>query len=147
MCKERNTTHGKSGTTLYSIWKAMRKRCSNPNAPDFHNYGGRGIRVCEEWNDFEVFEKWALQNGFSEGLTIERLDVNGNYEPINCEWITRAAQARNTRYNDNITFNGETHCLSEWAEILGINRTTLWSRLYNHGWNIERALTTEVKKE
>ncbi len=91
-------THGMTKTRIYGIWKGMRKRCNYKKAKDFHNYGGRGIKVCSEWeNSFIAFKDWAFQNGYADNLTIDRINVNGNYEPSNCRWITMAEQQKNKR--------------------------------------------------
>lgn len=94
---DRQYKHGGKGTRLYNIWKNMRQRCTNPKNPDFKWYGARGIKVCEEWNDFAVFREWALANGYREDLTIDRVNVDGDYRPENCRWTTWAEQARNRR--------------------------------------------------
>ena len=138
----RNKTHNGSKTRLYSIWSSMIQRCTNPNNKDFKEYGGRGVSVCEEWRNFEAF-----LNDMGEcpiGMSIDRIDVNGNYEPCNCRWATDEQQSRNRRSVRNIEFNGETKLLSDWAKQYGISRTTLADRL-NRGWNIETALTTQTK--
>jgi hypothetical protein len=120
--------HGYSQTKLYKKWKYMKKRCNNPNDKRYKHYGGKGIKVCEEWaNDFMVFREWAYQNGYEEGLTIERKDNNLGYSPDNCRWITMAEQAKNTSQNIFITRNGETKILSDWCRELGLNvRTIMW---------------------
>jgi hypothetical protein len=123
-------THGQTKTRLYRIWCAMIKRCENENAEGYENYGGRGISVCGSWrNDFAVFRDWALSHGYSEKLTIERNDVNGNYCPENCRWATRDEQMNNTRRTRHFEHNGETHTLREWSEITGIPFTRLKGRL------------------
>ena len=144
--REALTTHGHWGSRLYSIWHGMIQRCTNPNNANYIRYGGRGIHVCAEWkNSFESFFEWATDNGYDDNLSIERIDNDGNYCPQNCRWATMEEQANNRRTSYTITFNGETHTLSEWAKITGINRSTLMSRLAS-GWEIERVLSPEIQK-
>lgn len=140
LSSKNHKTHGSTNSNLYGVWCAMKTRCTNPNTEAFKNYGGRGVTVCDEWFlDFQNFKDWAYKNGYDENLTIDRIDVNGNYEPSNCRWVTGVAQANNRRSNHAITFNGETHNVTEWATILNINPKTLFNRLYT-GWSIEKAL-------
>jgi len=139
--QERNATHGGSGTRLYVIWRSMRTRCDVESHPTYKNYGGRGIAVCREWNkSFEAFRDWALANGYKQGLTIDRIDNDGNYEPDNCRWATMKQQNRNARSNIHVTINGITKLLCEWAEVAGIKYITLWRRV-NRGWCPERLLS------
>ena len=138
---EKNSTHRLTGTKLYGVWNGMKQRCNNPNAEKYYIYGARGIRVCDEWaNDFQAFYEWAVSAGYHEGLSIDRIDVNGNYEPNNCRWTGLKAQANNTRKNHKVTFNNVTHTLAEWSEITGIDQPTIRFRL-KKGWSVERALT------
>lgn len=112
-------THGMSESRLYNIYAAMKQRCYNQGIKSFKDYGGRGIEVCEEWrNSFEAFYEWAMANGYADNLTLDRIDVNGNYEPTNCRWATRKEQNNNKRNNCKITYKDETHTLAEWIEIL-----------------------------
>lgn len=129
---------------LYNIWRGMKTRCYDINCDRYSNYGGRGITICNEWKtNFDNFYDWATANGYKDDLTIERIDVNGNYEPLNCTWTNAKIQANNRTNNHLIVFGNQTHTLSEWAEIVKINRSTLWYRL-KRGWTVERALTTPI---
>lgn len=134
--------HGEYNTRLYKIWNSMKERCNNSTNPVNKNYGGRGIKVCEEWQNYIPFRDWALSNGYREDLSIDRIDVNGNYEPNNCRWADNFVQANNTRKNVNITWNSETHSLSVWGRIKpnGLDYETLRSRL-RQGWDVEKAFT------
>ena len=119
---------------LYTIWKSMRERCTAPNQNRYKNYGGKGIKVCSDWDDYSVFKDWALNNGYSDDLSIDRIDVNGDYCPENCRWATTKEQANNTTANHRITIDGITHTMSEWSEISGIKISTIFARL-KYGWN------------
>lgn len=129
----RSTTHGKHNSKIYGVWAGMKDRCNNPNNKHYNNYGRRGIAVCNEWlNSFQAFLDWAMANGYSEGLTIERKDTNGNYCPENCKWASRVEQNRNKRNTIQAEISGNTKPLSEWAKESGIPYTTLYSR-YKQG--------------
>lgn len=131
-------THGMANTKLYAIWRDMRYRCYNPKKNRYPNYGGRGIRICDEWkNNFEPFMEWALENGYKEGLSIERIDVNGDYEPSNCKWIAFEKQARNKTSNVMIDYYGKDICIVELSEITGLNDKMLYAR-YSRGDRGER---------
>ena len=140
--KEQNKTHGKSKTRLYNIYHQMKTRCYNPAHPFFYRYGGRGISICNEWQEFEVFYAWAINNGYEDGLTIDRINNDGVYSPDNCRWVKMVDQTRNRGTNHHVTVGGETHCLSEWAEINDISYNTIMSRL-RYGWDEERAVTVQ----
>lgn len=140
---------------LYKIYASIIQRCSNPKDKGYKNYGGRGIKICEEWeNDYMAFCNWCIENGYSEQktekgrnkLTIDRINNDGNYEPSNCRWIVQKQNERNKRTNKFITYNGETHCLIEWAEILNLPSTTLYNRLFE-GWSVERAFNTPINEK
>lgn len=146
----RHITHGKKGTRLYDVWKNMKKRCFNANSPNYKDYGGRGITVCEEWkDDFKSFYDWAMDNGYDESalrgkFTIDRIDVNGNYEPSNCRWATAEEQNNNKRINRMLTYAGKTQTLEQWARETGINRQTIRNRIDKFHWSVEKALTTKT---
>ena len=144
---EHHTKHGGSKTRLYREWLKVKTRCFNPKYSRYSDYGGRGICVCKEWSDsFEAFRDWAIANGYHDSLTIDRVNVNGNYEPSNCRWITNQEQQNNRRDNHYITYNGETHTITEWARIYGLSENGLVHR-FIHGWDIERAFTTPMQKK
>lgn len=148
-CSKRNNggkvTHGMTGTRIHNIWRGIKERCFTPSDSIYKYYGGRGIIMCDEWkNDFLSFYQWAMANGYDDNLTIERINVNGNYEPLNCCWTTEKAQANNKRNNHYIEFNNEVHTLAEWSEITNIPYNTLENRINRIGWSIEKSLTTPV---
>lgn len=138
-------THGMYGTRIYRIWNNMRERCTNKNVFAFKDYGGRGIEVYQEWANFEIFYKWAKSAGYSDSLTLERKDVNGNYCPENCCWIPAKLQSRNTRKTFWITYQGETKCAAEWSEITGIPRSTLYNRKHKLKWSDDKIIGTSKK--
>lgn len=147
-CKQGNIRHGKRQTRLYNIWGGMKQRCYNSNAKHYKNYGGRGIKVCDEWkNSFKNFYNWAINNGYEDGLTIDRTDTNKDYEPSNCRWVTVEIQNNNRRTNTYITYMGETLTLAEWATRLGYKYVTLHYRIFKLHWSIEDAFTKPVKKK
>ena len=143
---ERNES-GLRGHRLYPIWSGMKDRCLNKNNKRYSSYGGRGIEVCKEWQQsFRAFLRWAMANGYEEGLSIDRIDNDGNYCPENCRWATAKEQANNKRWNHLITYNGKTQTMKEWAEELGIKLSTLSQRINSYRWSDEKALTTPVRK-
>lgn len=136
-----HTKHGLSKHHLYKVYKAMKQRTTKGYDKRYKNYGGRGIVVCDEWmNDFNKFYEWAISSGYKDGLTIDRINTSGNYEPSNCRWVTYKAQENNRTNNHYITYNGETHTMKQWSELLCIPYTTLAQRLNKYHWTVERAL-------
>lgn len=123
---EARKTHGDADSRLYNIWCAMKRRCNNSSVPEYKSYGGRGIKVCSLWeSDYSSFMRWALDNGYDatapRGVcTLDRIDVNGNYEPSNCRWVSNTVQVNNTRVSKRYEFNGESHNIVEWSGITGI---------------------------
>lgn len=138
--------HGLRHDPLYSVWANMKNRCYNKNDPHYERWGGRGITVCKEWrNNFKLFYDWAVANGYRKGLTLDRIDNNGNYEPSNCRWSTIKEQNRNKRNVKFIEYNGKSQLLEEWANELCIKPKTLWMRLYYYNLSIEEAFTRKVR--
>mgnify|MGYP001097323176 CR=1 FL=1 len=138
-------THSMSYTRPYRIWGAMISRCSRKTDINYHNYGGRGITVCDKWKTFQGF--WDdMKEGYSDNLSIDRLNNNKGYYKENCRWATREEQDNNTCRSRKITFMGETQTLTQWAYELNMNPKTLDFRFRN-GWSVERALTTPVDKK
>ena len=138
-----NYKHGMSHTRIHGIWATMKQRCTNPQNPKYKNYGGRGIKICDEWlNDSSNFIAWAMANGYSDDLSIDRIDVNGDYCPKNCRWATNTEQAFNRTDNRLITYMGETKPLGKWVKQLGLNYKKVESRINSYNWSAERAFTT-----
>ena len=161
---------GLSNTPLYKVWAAMKDRCYNPNNQNYHSYGGRGIRICDDWliynsktktNDgFLNFYNWAMNNGYSKGLSIDRIDVDGNYDPNNCQWTTMNKQGKNRRNSKYITYTqyfemvdakpiSYTLPLLIWSKITGLSKSTITKRLVEdrEKWTVEQALTTRVRSD
>lgn len=140
--------HGESRTRLYRIYKGMKARCYHPaDENQRKNYYDRGIKICDEWlNDFLTFRNWAYENGYTDELTIERIDNNKGYSPDNCKWIPRVQQAANRRTNMEIQINGVTHTMSEWCKINNVNRSAACKRIEAYGWNPVEAVTIPIRK-
>lgn len=134
---------------LYGIYAGIKSRCYNPHRHNYSRYGGRGIKVCDEWlgvNGYANFRAWAYSCGYDDTApkgecTLDRIDNDGDYCPENCKWSTNKEQANNRRSSRKLTYNGETHTLAQWGEITGIKADTIQSRIDYHGWNTEEALT------
>lgn len=136
--------HGESTSILYKKWASIKTRCNNPNSSNYKDYGGRGIKICEEWKDFWPFREWAYENGYNDKLSIERKDVNGDYSPENCEWIELNEQANNKRNSVFIEYNGIKQTASQWGKELGVDRNTITYRV-RAGWNPEECLFGKEK--
>lgn len=146
-CSRGNYTHRGSRTRLYTIWCGMRFRCNNPKATQYKDYGGRGIRVCVEWDDFLVFKTWAERSGYSDELSLDRIDNNKGYEPDNCRWATRKQQNTNRRSTMALEWDGVTKSLADWVQdprcVVGY--ATAYQRL-RLGWKISDALSKPARK-
>ena len=131
---------------IQNIFLHMKDRCYNPNFRDYKNYGGRGITICEEWQTphswkgGKAFRKWALENGYADNLTLDRIDVNKGYSPENCRWVSMKEQQNNKRNNRLITYNGKTQTIAQWSTELGIPFSTIKNRL-NRQMPIEKVLS------
>lgn len=144
--KARNTKHGKRHTRLYRIWLCMKNRCSNDKDKYWKSYGGKGVNVCESWkNNFMNFYEWSINNGYSDDLTLDRINVNGMYCPDNCRWSTSKEQQNNKSNNHYITYNGETKTMMQWSEELNIKYSTLRARINTYKWSVEKALSKPVR--
>ena len=133
--------------SLYYTWLDIKKRCYNERIKQWNDYGGRGISVCEEWrNDFKKFYDWAISNGWEKGLSLDRIDNNGNYAPTNCRWVTMNIQQNNKRNNFYITCYGETKTLSEWCKHLNLNYSATKNRITYLNWSIKKSFETPPMK-
>lgn len=128
-CGCKKIKHGCEGTKIYRLWSYMKERCYSDKHKSYNHYGGRGIKVCDEWLDSKNFIDWAIQNGYKEGLTLDRIDVNKDYSPENCRFITNKEQQRNKRNSRYLEIEGQVKTVSEWAEICGLDRHTILFRL------------------
>ena len=137
-------THGKSDTDLYNRYQSIKNRCYNKNATGFERYGGRGIIMCDQWLDnFEIFEKWALNNGYSKDLSIDRINSNGNYDPSNCRWTNAKVQSSNRDYTKK---NNKGELYWHIAQMNGITRSAYATRICD-GWSFEEASTHPFRKK
>jgi hypothetical protein len=144
--KGKNLKHGDCGTSLHHRWNGIISRCYNKNNVSYYRYGGRGVDMCDEWrNDYLKFKEWALKNNYKENLQIDRIDNNGNYEPNNCRWVTGIVNANNKSNNLFITYDGQRKTLSNWAKILGINKSTLQTRITRKKWSVKRAFEQPIE--
>lgn len=134
------TSHKKSQSNLYRRWDKIKQRCYNKNSKNYKNYGARGVKMCDEWlHNFMAFYNWAISNGYRNTLTIDRIDVNGNYEPNNCRWVDYTTQNNNRRNTVYLTCNGKTQSVMEWCRELNLNPSTVYYRV-KRGYNSYRCL-------
>lgn len=140
-------THGKSRTRIYGVWTNMKTRCCNPNSKAYPRYGGRGIKVCDEWTNPSEFIKWANESGYNDGLTLDRIDNDGDYCPSNCRWVSMKVQGNNTSRNRLFTMNGETQTLAEWCEKTGMPYKTVYKRVFILGWDFEKAMNAPIDEK
>ncbi|WP_455797214.1 hypothetical protein [Clostridium butyricum] len=139
-------SHGMTNTRLYKIYSKIKERCYYEKYPEYYLYGGRGIRMCDEWKeDFMNFYNWSMSHGYKDNLSIDRKDFNGNYEPSNCRWADDITQANNKRNNIKLTYNGETHTLPEWSRKLNLPYSTL-ADIRKKGKSVEEILNPIKKR-
>lgn len=144
----KHDTHHLSNTRLYRIWNEMKNRCYLKNHHAYSYYGARGITVCDEWKDnFEAFYTWAISNGYSKNLTIDRIDNNGSYSPTNCRWATRKEQVNNRRSCVLITYNGETKNLMQWCELLNLPYKLIHQRMRLKNISFQEAISIPIKSK
>lgn len=141
--------HGDSGSRLYRVWISMKQRCQNSKNKAYQFYGGKGIKVCEEWNNYSCFKQWAIKNGYDDmaknkECTLDRIDVNGDYEPLNCRWVSMAEQNRNKSYHRYVVYQGKKLTVTQLAKKVGMNKETLVYRL-NAGWTVDDAINKPIK--
>lgn len=140
-------------TRLNDTFCTMRQRCYNPNNPKYKDYGARGITICSEWytpgshKGWRAFKKWALENGYSDDLTIDRIDNEKGYSPKNCRWTTPKIQSNNKRDNHIITYKGKTQTLALWCEELGLKYGTIATRIDYYHWSVERAFEQKIRRK
>lgn len=141
--EKHNTSH-MSHTRLGNIYYDMKNRCTNPKDRAYSRYGGRGITICDEWLKSDNFFKWALDNGYKDGLTLDRIDNNKGYSPENCRWATAKEQANNRRSCVMITYNGKTQNLMQWCEELELDYKLIHNRIHKLKWSFEKAVSEPV---
>lgn len=142
---QRSLKHGDFGTKLYGVWAGMKRRCQNPNTKYYADYGGRGIEVCKPWQEYINFKEWAIEAGYREGLSIDRVDVDGDYCPENCRWIPLKEQNSNKRISIKLEYKGRQYSIKEIARMTGLKTRTIQER-YKRGWSVEKIIQTKVDK-
>ena len=142
---KRMKTHGKSNSPLYKVWNAMRDRCKNPNNKSYKTYGAEGKKVCDEWQKFKPFYDWAMSHGYKQGLQIDRIDTNGNYEPSNCRFVQQIENENNRRDTKRVVYNNKEYTLRQLADEFKIKRRILYDRIYEQRFTVEEAIKLPVK--
>lgn len=143
-----NYKHGMCKSRIYKTWEGMKNRCYCKGQTSYKWYGGKGVTVCDEWShDFQAFYDWAINNGYEDNLTLDRIYNNKGYEPSNCRWVTMKEQTRNRSSNRFLTYKGKTQCIVDWANEIGIDRRTITKRIDKLGWTVEKALSTPLQKK
>lgn len=143
---KRRRKHGGSGTQLYNVWKKIRERCYNPNDVNYHRYGGRGIKLCDEWEDFSNFKTWSDSNGYTSTLTIDRINNDGNYEPSNCRWVDMTTQVRNRSITRKVVYKGENVTIKELSDRYNVNYYLLYDRIVRYKKTVDESLQDLIKK-
>lgn len=144
LTSKRSKTHGMSKTRLYGIWEGMKQRCYNPNVSAYKYYGNKGIKVCDEWlHNFENFKNWSKENNYNDDLSIDRIDIKGNYSPKNCRWVNKDTQANNTSTNVFLTINGVDNTIANWAKLTGTKASTIGWR-HRQGWADEQCVYGKI---
>jgi hypothetical protein len=141
---EANTKHRLYHERIYKIWQGMKSRCQSKGTPNYQHYGAKGVTVCDAWQDFIPFYEWAMANGYSDDLSIDRINVYGNYEPSNCRWADRETQDNNRTDSHFITCNGKTQTITQWSRETGISYSAISWRLKSPYWTVEQALSKAV---
>lgn len=144
--KERMSKHGMTKTPLYNVWNSMKNRCNNQNVKCYASYGGRGLTVCDEWqNDFQAFYDWAINNGWKQGLQIDRISNDDGYNPKNCRIVTQIENENNRRDNRIIEYKGKKYTVTQLANECGFSRHLLYDRIFMRGWSVDEAVSIEPK--
>lgn len=147
MTEKYRLKHGGRGERLYHIWRGMKMRCLVETSKDYKRWGGRGIKMCDEWvKDYVAFRTWAHNNGYNESLSLDRIDVNGDYCPDNCRWATTKDQSRNKANTLYVNYRGENKPLADLCDERGYKYKTVYGRIFHNGWSVEDALTIPVLK-
>lgn len=149
--RERKVIYGDSRERIHNIWYLIKYRCEDETSPTYRHYGGRGIKMCQEWSDgidgYWKFKTWSLDNGYADNLTIDRIDNDGCYSPENCRWVDHSVQGNNKRNNIILEYDGREQTLSQWARELGVPMKSLHRRIRGLGWDVERAFTQPYRNQ